>query len=94
MMKRMKPVMRMKTRSPWASTDGNASFSALSCLFGVPMPKGEKRVESRTTGFLDGCCHFAQAIATLFASYLACAICFPEPFATLNNSCVDKLLYA
>jgi hypothetical protein len=27
---------------------------------------------------------FAQAIATLFASYLGCAICFPEPFATFN----------
>jgi hypothetical protein len=87
-------VMRMKMRSPMTSTDGNTGFSALTYLFGVPMPKGEKRVESRITRFLDGCFHFAQAIATLFASYLACAICFPEPVSTFNNSCVDKLLYA
>ena len=39
----------------------------------------------------------AQAMLdTLFASYLASAISllsFSEPFATLNNSCMDKLLY-
>ncbi|KAK1679409.1 hypothetical protein QYE76_040257 [Lolium multiflorum] len=36
-----------------SSIDGNASISFLR-LFGVPMPKGEKRVESRITGFF-GC---------------------------------------
>ena len=58
-----------------SSSDPPASIPALLCLFGVPMPKGEKRIESRITGLLGVAVH--KPIATLFASYMACAvICF------------------
>jgi hypothetical protein len=51
-------VMMARAHTPLGmrSYDGCASISPLFLrLFGVPMPKGEKRVESRTTGFFD--CH-------------------------------------
>ena len=66
----MRMVMRTLHPPGQSSIDGSASIPTLFLrLFGVSMPKGEKRVESRITGSL-----VAQAMLdTLFASYLACA---------------------
>ena len=58
-------------------------------LFGVPMPKGEKRVESREPrGSLIITSHGSCFIWILYGLCLF-ALIFQEPFAISNNSCMD-----